>query len=63
MMKEKTSKWTLAKIFTTIAPFISILFLILLWLSASSVNSELVPTPVMVWEPFMKTFENQSAGS
>lgn len=62
MMKEKTSKWTLAKIFTTIAPFISILFLILLWLSASSVNSELVPTPVMVWERFIKTFEKPISG-
>lgn len=45
-------------IFLTVAPVLSILFLVFIWLSASSVNSELVPTPGMVWVRFIQTFQN-----
>lgn len=47
-MKSRQKK-TIA-VLTKIMPYLSISLLVLLWFSASSVNSELVPSPVMVFD-------------
>ncbi|ONI46554.1 taurine ABC transporter permease [Candidatus Epulonipiscium fishelsonii] len=46
----------------TILPVISILMLIGIWLFASSQNSELVPTPLKVWDRLLLLFEKPVSG-
>lgn len=53
---------TLRNIFLMAAPACSLALLAAVWISASSVNSELVPTPLMVWERFIRTFEKPISG-
>lgn len=43
-------------IITTIMPYISIGLFVLVWLSASAVNSELVPSPLMVYDRLVLLF-------
>jgi NitT/TauT family transport system permease protein/sulfonate transport system permease protein len=47
---------TAKSIFTAVAPFASIGILLVIWLSASNVNSELVPTPLMAFDRFLLLF-------
>ena len=64
MMKKAKSKSVISigHILYTIAPALSLVLLVLLWMSISSGNSELVPTPAMVWERFIKTFKKPING-
>lgn len=64
MMKETKSKSVISigHILYTIAPALSVVLLVLLWMQVSSGNSDLVPTPTMVWERFIKTFEKPING-
>ena len=48
---------TLKSVFIMVAPFASIVLLFLIWLSASNVNSELVPNPIMVYDRLLLLFE------
>lgn len=48
---------TFRHILMTVAPALSVILLILIWVSASSVNSKLVPTPEIVWNRFILTFQ------
>ena len=63
-MKKRKSKSVISirHILYTIAPALSILVLALLWIKASSGNTDLVPNPEMIWERFMKTFEKPING-
>ena len=45
-----------------ILPVISLSLLLMLWLYASGVNSELVPTPRMMWERLILMFEKPIGG-
>ncbi|MCG8410940.1 MAG: ABC transporter permease, partial [Bacteroidales bacterium] len=55
-MKPELNKKNPVGILTTIMPYLSILTLILIWFSASSVNSELVPSPLMVFDRLVLLF-------
>lgn len=57
MMRKNNIITTIKNIIYTIAPAITLVVLALLWMKASSGNVDLVPTPAMVWERFLKTFE------
>ncbi|MGN0830523.1 MAG: ABC transporter permease [Candidatus Ornithospirochaeta sp.] len=46
----------------TVAPALSIVFLVLLWFFASKANSVLVPTPAAVFRRFLKTFTVKISG-
>lgn len=61
-MNNKKKIFTFRNIFMTIAPFLSIALLIFIWISASKINSELVPTPTMVWDRLIRTFEKPISG-
>lgn len=52
----------IGNIFYTILPSLSIVFLILLWLYASKANSILVPSPLDVFQRFLKTFSIKISG-
>ena len=47
---------TFKKVFIAVAPFLSIVLLGFVWFSASNVNSELVPTPMMAFERLLQLF-------
>lgn len=49
-------------VIVTILPSLSIIFLILLWLYASKINEVLVPSPLLVFERFLKTFRIKISG-
>ena len=53
---------TLKNILSTVAPALSLVLLMYIWVGASSVNSELVPSPPMVWSRFMQTFARPISG-
>lgn len=55
-VKEK-KRITLKSILLFILPFSSIGLLIALWLYASGINSELVPTPAMTWDRLALLFQ------
>ena len=53
---------TFKTVFHWVAPFLSIIALIALWLYASSINSELIPTPPMVWDRLVQLFTTPVGG-
>lgn len=53
---KDAKKITFKTVFNTVAPFLSIALLIGIWLYASSINSEMVPTPIMVIERLVQLF-------
>ena len=57
---KKRSFW--GNVLYTVAPALSIVFLILIWFMASKANSVLVPTPVAVFKRFLKTFSVKISG-
>lgn len=61
-MNNKKIIFKFKNIFMTVAPFLSIVLLIFIWISASKVNSELVPMPAMVCERLIRTFEKPISG-
>ncbi len=63
-MKKPKSKSTISigHILYTIAPALTIILLVLVWMKASSGNSDIVPGPTQVWERFVKTFEKPING-
>jgi len=58
-MKKKPDFMT---VLNFLLPFISLSLLVLLWLYASGVNSELVPSPGMLWERLVLMFEKPIGG-
>lgn len=55
-------KRAIGHIFYTIAPALSLILLFFLWVQISEGNTDLVPSPHMVLERFMKTFEKPING-
>lgn len=56
MRKNNTTR-IIMNVINTIAPALTLVALVLLWMKASSGNTDLVPNPAMVWERFIRTFE------
>lgn len=60
---EKTKKtFSLRSVVMAVLPFLSIALLLAIWLAASSVDSDLVPSPLMVWQRLLRTFEKKISG-
>lgn len=57
---KKRSFW--GNVLYTVLPSLSLMLLVVIWLYASSVNSLLVPSPVKVFERFLKTFRVRISG-
>lgn len=57
---KKRSFW--ANVLYTVLPVLSIVFLVLIWMYASHINSLLVPSPKMVLDRFIKTFRVKISG-
>lgn len=53
---------TFMTVFNIVAPFLSLLVLVIIWMSASNVNSELVTPPIAVWDRLIMIFEKPIGG-
>jgi len=60
-IKDK-KRITVLTIFNIVVPFLSLLGLLFLWLYASSINAELVPSPTAIWDRFLKLFVKPIGG-
>lgn len=64
IMADKSSKHVISigHIIYTVAPALSLIILFTVWINISRGNSDLVPSPLMVWERFLRTFEKPING-
>lgn len=62
VLAQDRKRTTFIDVFNTIAPGLSLLSFLALWLAASRVNSELVPPPSAVWQRLIDLFDRPIGG-